>query len=105
MCLLTSPERLILGTHTCLYTRPVTPEKLAELSRAISNAEQDLKNAIATRNEAIVQAAVDRVPKDAVCEATGLTKEQVRRIERAGGAPKRDAGRPTGTKRATGSTQ
>ena len=78
----------------CLYNRVVTPEKLAKLSQAVDDAEQTVKDAIAARNTAIVQAAIEGIPKPTVCEATGLTGEQVRRIERAGAAPKRAAGRP-----------
>lgn len=85
---------MILGNRMCPYNRVVTPEKLAELSQAI-------QKAIDARNAAIVQAAAAGIPKTVVCEATGLTKEQVRRIERAGGAPKRAAGRPPGTGKAT----
>lgn len=75
----------------------MTPKKLTELSQAIDYARQSVDNAIAARDAAIVQAAQEDIPKLEVCEATGLTKEQVRRIERAGGAPKRAAGRPRQT--------
>lgn len=65
----------------------MTPEELARLSKAV-------QDALVARDAAIVRAAEERMPKPIVCKATGLSKERVRRIERAGGAPKRDAGRP-----------
>lgn len=68
----------------------MTPERLTELSRIA-------RTAIDERNAAIVQAAHEGLPKHVVVQATGLSKEQVRKIERAGGAPKRPAGRPPGT--------
>lgn len=70
----------------------MTPEELRRLSKAVQEAQDD-------RDAAIVQAARERIPKPVVCEATGLSKERIRRIERDGGAPKRDAGRPHGTTR------
>lgn len=76
----------------------MTPEELTRLSKAIQEAQDN-------RDAAIVQAARERIPKHVVCEATGLSKERIRRIEREGRAPKRDAGRPHGTTRAKESNQ
>lgn len=73
------------------YTCGMTPEELRRLSKAVHEAQRD-------RDAAIVQAAEERIPKHIVCDATGLSKERIRRIERAGGAPKREAGRPVGAK-------
>jgi hypothetical protein len=53
-----------------------------------------VETATAARDAAIVQAAREGIPKDIVLDATGLSKERIRQIERAGGAPKRAAGRP-----------
>lgn len=55
---------------------------------------QAARDALAARDAAIVQAAREGLPKDTVLDATGLSKERVRQIERAGGVPPRKAGRP-----------
>lgn len=71
----------------CPYNRGMDPARIAELSHIA-------RTAIAERNAAIIEAAHEGIPKHVVVDATGLTKEQVRKIERAGNAPKRPAGRP-----------
>jgi DNA-directed RNA polymerase specialized sigma24 family protein len=65
----------------------MTPETLTKLTKAINDAS-------ATRNAAIVQAALEGMTRADICAATGLSDEQVRRIERAGNVPPRAAGRP-----------
>jgi hypothetical protein len=55
------------------------------------------KEALDARDAAIVQAAHEGLSKEIVLEATGLSKERVRQIERSGGAPPRPAGRPRGS--------
>ena len=94
MCPFISPERVILGNIMCPYNEGMTPERLAELARAARTTLAAHNDAIAARNAAIVEAARHNIPKPSVVEATGLTKEQIRRIERDGGAPHRQAGRP-----------
>ena len=94
MCLLSSPERVTLDNSMCPYNEGMTPERLAELARTARTTLAAHNDAVAARNAAIVEAARQNIPKPAVVEATGLTKEQVRRIEREGGAPHRQAGRP-----------
>lgn len=61
-----------------------------ELQRLTRAAE----TATTARDAAIVQAAREGLPKAVVLDATGLSKERVRQIERAGGVPPRKAGRP-----------
>jgi hypothetical protein len=78
---------MIFDPKTCLYSGEVTPDELRHRTAAVHDA-------LAARDAAIVQAAHERIPKPVVMEATGLSKEHLRRIERAGGAPHRAAGRP-----------
>jgi hypothetical protein len=59
--------------------------------RKLSQAARD---ALTARDVAIVQAAREGLRKDTVLEATGLSKERVRQIERDGGVRPRKAGRP-----------
>jgi hypothetical protein len=61
--------------------------ELKRLARAVNAATT-------ARDAAIVQAAREGIPKSIVLEATGLSKERIRQIERAGGVPPRKAGRP-----------
>lgn len=72
----------------------MTPSKLAELTQAIADAG-------AARDAAIVTAAMEGMSQLDICAATGLSQVQVRRIERAGGVPRRAAGRPPGTAKRT----
>jgi hypothetical protein len=60
----------------------------------LRNLSQAARDALAARDAAIVQAAHEGLRKDIVLEATGLSKERIRQIERAGGVPPRKAGRP-----------
>jgi len=62
------------------------PTELRELAQAA-------RDALAARDAAIVQAAREGLGKDLVLEATGLSKERVRQIERAAGVPPRAPGR------------
>jgi DNA-directed RNA polymerase specialized sigma24 family protein len=64
----------------------MTPADLKRLADAAASA-------LAERDAAIVQAALEEVPQADIADATGLTQERVRQIERKGGAPRRKRGR------------
>jgi hypothetical protein len=61
--------------------------ELKRLTRAVNAATT-------ARDAAIVQAAREGIPKNIVLEATGLSKERIRQIERAADVPPRKPGRP-----------
>jgi len=65
----------------------MTLQKLTKLAAAVADS-------IAARDAAIVAAAKEGWDQRDICNATGLSAVQVRRIERAGGLPPRKAGRP-----------
>lgn len=65
----------------------MTPERLAAISKST-------RNAIAARDAAIVEAALEGMSREDIREATGLSDTQLRRIERYGDVPPRKAGRP-----------
>jgi DNA-binding transcriptional regulator YdaS (Cro superfamily) len=68
----------------------MTPGKLAALSQAT-------RSAIASRDAAIVEAALEGMSREDIRDATGLSDTHLRRIERDGGVPPRPAGRPRTT--------
>jgi hypothetical protein len=77
----------------------MTPEELTRLKHEADLATAEADRRTAALHAGIVEAARDRIPKDTVRKITGLSKERVRVIERAGGAPTREAGRPHGSGR------
>lgn len=62
------------------------PAELRELAVAA-------REALARRDAAILQAAREDLPQIDIAEATGLSKERIRQMERQGGVPPRRQGR------------
>lgn len=58
-------------------------DELASLAAAVTDAEQHLAHARAARDSAIASASAEGTRQRDIAEATGLTREQVRRIVRA----------------------
>lgn len=63
------------------------PAELTRLAEAATEATR-------ARDAAIVTAALDGMPQPDIIAATGLSRDRIRVIERAGGVPPRRRGRP-----------
>jgi len=70
------------------------PDELTRLSITAEEAQQAATAAIRARDRAIVTAAEEGMPQPVIIEATGLSRDRIRIIERAGGVPERKRGRP-----------
>jgi propanediol dehydratase small subunit len=69
------------------YTWRMTPQELTRRAQVAADA-------IRERDAAIIEAALEGMPQPDIIEATGLSRNRVRVIEREGGAPPRKRGRP-----------
>jgi len=69
------------------------PDELTRLSIAAEQAQQAATAAIRVRDQAIIAAALEDMPQPVIIEATGLSRDRIRIIEREGGVPQRKRGR------------
>lgn len=68
------------------YTGGMTPDELRALADHATTANDALR-------AGIIQAAREDMPQADICRATGLSREGLRKIERAAGLPARRQGR------------